>query len=66
MSEKLIGETETAAGGLSIRQTTKEADMETLLVAVLLIGVAAWWIWMLIYLKRDYPIEERLQKYIRR
>ena len=40
--------------------------METLLVAVLLIGVAAWWIWMLIYLKRDYPIEERLQKYIRR
>lgn len=40
--------------------------METIL-AIFLIGVVVgWWIWMLIYLKRDYPIEERLQRYIRR
>ncbi len=40
--------------------------METILAVFLIGGMVGWWIWMLIYLKRDYPIEERLQRYIRR
>jgi uncharacterized membrane protein YciS (DUF1049 family) len=40
--------------------------MEVVLAIVFLIGMVGWQIWALVYLKRDYPIEERLQRYVRR